>query len=89
MKDWKTKGMLALIWVGVVGLVGASAEPEKTIVDWIMMAIHAGLLAGLAVALRHYYKQIRQNALREYRFNLMWAHFVRVHKLDNGDGDHD
>lgn len=86
MSAWKTKTMLALIWMGVMTLMGASGN-SKGWLDWIMLSAQVGLLGGLAVALRHYYKQIKINAVREYRFNLMWAHYVKEHQLDNGDVD--
>jgi hypothetical protein len=85
MKEWKTKSMLALIWLGSLGLMGAKDVGGKTPWEWLLWAVDAGLLAGLAVTLRHYYRQIRQNAVWEYRRNLMWAQFVRDHELSNGD----
>ena len=84
---WKTKVMLALIWVGALSLMGAADTGDRSIIDWFLWAIHAGLLAGLAVALRHYYRQIRINAVWEYRRNLLWAQFVRDHDLENGKVD--
>lgn len=84
MKDRKTKAMLALIWLGCLVLMGAAGVDDKGILGWLMWAVQAGALAGLAVALRHYYKQIRLNAIWEYRRNLMWAQYVKEHGLENG-----
>lgn len=87
MKDRKNKAMLGLIWIGCLTLMGASGVDDKGILGWLVWAVQAGLLAGLAVALRHYYRQIRANAVWEYRRNLMWAQFVKEHGLENGKVD--
>ena len=85
MNVWKTKAMLGLIWVGSIVLMGSSANlGERSWLEWVLWAIDAGLMAGLAVTIRHYYRQIRVNAVWEYRRNLMWASYCKEHKLDNG-----
>lgn len=82
--------MLTLIWMGVFTLsIGAANDSDKSLLDWLLWAIHAGLLAGLAVALRHYYRQIRIGAVWEYRRNLLWNDFVKTHNLANGGLDED
>lgn len=84
MNATKQKFMLALIWVGVITLTGVAGGQDKSPWDWILWAVHAGLLTAMAVALRYLYGQIKANAIREYRFNLLWEEFRQRHKLANG-----
>lgn len=86
MHVWKTKAMLGLIWVGSVVLMGSSSNlGDRSWLEWILWAVDAGLMAGLAVTIRHYYRQIKINAIWEYRRALMWNEYVKRHGLSNGD----
>lgn len=84
MTDRTRKVMLSLVWIGIVSIFGMAVDAPRDTLDWLLWAVHAGVVGGLVVVLVRLYRQVRANAIKDYRFSLLWRAYAKEHDL-NGD----